>query len=208
MGAVSGSGSLPVKGEMRAMTISMETPKASGTLDEERLLVERARRDPAAFGELYERYADRVVTYAYTRTGSREDAEDIAADTFALALEGLPRYEWRNLPFGAWLFRIAANRVAMYYRRQRPSLPIHDLAIGDDDADPEREVMRASDAESVRSAVGRLKRDQQRAVVLRYEEGMRAREIAAEMGRSEGSVKLLLHRATHALRSEMLPLSA
>ncbi len=179
-----------------------------GMLNQESLLVELARRDSHAFSELYDRYNGRVYAYVYSRVNNREDAEDITSDTFALALEGLPRYEWRNLPFGAWLFRIAANRVAMHFRKQRPSLSIYDCAIHDEGADPEWEALRSSDAEDVRSAVSRLNADQQRAVELRYERGLRAREIADEMGRTEGSVKLLLHRATQSLRSRMLPLSA
>lgn len=191
------------------MSLSVENSQVSQTLlDEERLLVERARRSPEAFGEVYNRYYARVYAYAYKRTRNPEDAEDIASETFALAFEGLARYEWRNVPFSAWLFRIASNRLAMHYRKLRPCQSLDGLLIEDADADPQWELVRASEAEEVRLAVSLLKKDQQRAVELRYNWGMRAREIASEMERTEGSVKLLLHRATNALRSQMLPLSA
>lgn len=177
-------------------------------LDEERLLVERARRNSDAFGELYSRYYSRVYAYVYSRTSNRENAEDITSDTFLLAFEKLDRYEWRNLPFGAWLFRIASNQVAMYYRKARPSLDIEDVVLWDTEPTPEAEAISAASAQEVRSAVQVLNQDQQRAIRLRYDLGLRNREIATAMGRSEGAVKLLLHRATSALRSQVLPLSA
>lgn len=180
---------------------------SQGLLDEERLLVERARRNPEAFGELYNRYYDRVYAYVYGRTRSREGAEDITADTFVLAIENLPRYEWRNVPFSAWLFRIAANQVAGHYRRARPCVHLDEQLVHDE-AGPEEEALRLAAAEDVRLALTGLKRDQQRAMELRYQHGLRASEIAAEMGRTEAAVKLLLHRAMHTLRARMLPLSA
>lgn len=190
------------------MAVEVDGLVSQGMLNEERLLVERARCNREAFGDLYTRYSSRVYAYAYKRTGSRESAEDITSNTFVLALEGIGKYEWRNVPFSAWLFRIAANQVAMHYRKARPCLPIDGLYIEDQGVGPETEAVRASEADTVRDAVAGLNRDQQRAIYLRYNSDMRAREIAAEMGRTEGSVKLLLHRATATLRSRMLPMTA
>lgn|GEM_PF-122289 len=194
-------------GKDTAVTAQAASDRMSqGLLDEERLLVERARRNPAAFGDIYVRYHDRIYTYIYSRTHDREIAEDITADTFVLALEGIGKYEWRNVPFGAWLFRIAANQVAGHYRRFRPHLDLNEWMLGD--PGPEEEAMRHSDAEDVRTALTWLKTDQRRAMELRYHQGMRAREIAAEMSRTETAVKLLLHRGMLTLRLRMLPLSA
>ena len=177
-------------------------------LDEERLMVERAKRSAEGFGDLYARYSDRVYAYAYKRTRNREDAEDITSNTFVLALENIGKYEWRNLPFSAWLFRIASSQIAAHYRKSQPCLPIDDLTICDSGAGPEEAALRTSDAQEVQQALSWLTADQQRAMRLRYHDGMRAREIATQMGRTEGSVRLILHRATHSLRAQMLPLSA
>ena len=191
------------------MALTVEGDRvAQPTLDEERLLVERARRNRQAFAELYDRYADRVYAYAYKRTRSHENAQDITSDTFLLALENIERYEWRNVPFSAWLYRIASNQIAMHYRKYRPCLPIDDLVIRDTETNLEREVERISDAQDVRRALSLLSKDQRRAVELRYTQDMRAGDIAAEMHRTEGSVRLLLHRASNSLRSQILPLSA
>ncbi len=188
------------------VTTYSETMSQRG-LDEERLLVERARRDPETFGELYARYHDRIHAYVYTRTGCREVAEDITADTFLLAFEHLPQYEWRNVPFRAWLFRIAANQVAGYYRRERSCAPLDDTMVHTG-IGPEEQALCMGEVEEVRQALGTLKSDQQNAMRLRYHHDLRAREIAVEMGRTEAAVKLLLHRAMVSLRSRMLPLSA
>ncbi len=180
---------------------------SQGLLNEERLLVERARRNPEAFGEIYSQYHDRVYAYVYGRVGTRESAEDITADTFVLAMENIARYEWRNVPFSAWLFRIAANQVAGHYRRSRPCTHLDEYMVYDE-AGPEEEALRLAEAEHVRHVLMGLKTDQQRAMELRYHHGLRASEIASEMGRTEASVKLLLFRAMHTLRARMLPLSA
>ncbi|MDQ3855387.1 MAG: sigma-70 family RNA polymerase sigma factor [Chloroflexota bacterium] len=191
------------------MNANVEGTLVSQTwLDEERLMVERARRCPQAFAEIYTRYSGRVYSYAYKRTKSHADAEDITSETFALALEGLPKYEWRNVPFSAWLFRIASNQVAMYFRRRRPELGVDDVVLEDTDSDPQLQVLWDSQVDELRQAVLHLKVDQRRAVELRYNQGLRAKEIASELGRTEGSVKLLLHRATLSLRQQLLPLSA
>src|SRR5579862_9633912 len=95
-----------------ALTLSDEALKA------ERGLVERARHDPAAFAELYERYVDAIYTFAYHRLRDTTHAEDVAAETFQRALEHIGRFEWRGVPFSAWLYRIASNVIAARYRRQ------------------------------------------------------------------------------------------
>ena len=84
----------------------------------ESALVARAKKDSQAFGELYERYVDRVYSYVYSRVQNVEDAEDLTARIFYRALDRLDGYEDRGLPFGAWLFRIAHNLVANWHRDQ------------------------------------------------------------------------------------------
>src|ERR687884_209969 len=79
---------------------------------DDRVLVEAAQRDPARFGDLYERHFDRVYAFVVRRIRDRDAAEDVTADVFHRALTNLPKFEWRGAPFGAWLFRIAANAIA------------------------------------------------------------------------------------------------
>lgn len=179
-----------------------------GALDEA-ALVAAAQRDPRAFGPLYELYVDRIYRYAYRRVGSHQEAEDITAQTFQQALQALPSYEWRGLPFGAWLFRIAANLV---YRRGRSAgreVPVEDVGVfsawEDTDDDPADQVARTERASEVAALVRRLPPDQQRALVLKFSHGLPNKEIGELMGRSEGAVKQLVHRALVTLRTQMEP---
>ncbi|HEX6510518.1 MAG TPA: RNA polymerase sigma factor, partial [Chloroflexota bacterium] len=100
-------------------------PQAAGGADagDERRLVERARTDGDAFGQLYAIHVDRVFRYLRTYTESEDDAADLTQNVFLRVLEALPRYQERGLPFRAWLFRIARNAATDTFRRRRRTLP-------------------------------------------------------------------------------------
>jgi RNA polymerase sigma-70 factor (ECF subfamily) len=79
-------------------------------------LVDAAKKDPAAFGALYEIFVDRIYSYIYYKVGNQPDAEDLTARTFENALRAIKRFNSRGVPFSAWLYRIAHNLVANYHR--------------------------------------------------------------------------------------------
>ncbi len=177
-------------------------------LADEAELVAAAKRDPAEFGPLYERYVDQIYRFAYRRTGNHADAEDVTAQTFQQALAALPSYEWRGLPFGAWLYRIASNII---YRRGRTGsreVSVEDVSVfasseefeGEDPADV---IGARSDADELLAAIRTLPEDQQRALILKFARGLRNREIGEELGRSEGAIKQLVHRAMINLRATL-----
>ena len=175
--------------------------RTQAELAAERELILAAQRDRAAFAPLYERYVDQIHAYALSLTGNRETAEDVTAATFARAIEELPRFEWRGVPYSAWLYRVAANLVAR--SRRRPGwieLTPH-LLSGEES--PEEAAERGDRAAEVRAAVAALPDDQRQAVLLRFGGELRNREIAAIMGRSEGAVKLLTFRALTSLRRRL-----
>jgi len=171
-------------------------------LERERKLVEAAQLDREAFAALYDAHFQAIYSYAFHRVGSHAEAEDITAQTFQQALEHLPRYEWRGVPFSAWLYRIAANVIARRYRGVLPRAPLEDAeTVADDEREePPAMVLAAERARLLRAAVERLPPDQQRAIVLKFGRGLRNAEIATLMGRSEGAVKQLVHRALETLR--------
>jgi RNA polymerase sigma-70 factor, ECF subfamily len=175
--------------------------RSAEELEAERLLIEAAQRDRAAFGPLYERYVDQIFAYAHTLTRNRELAEDVTASTFAKAIEDLPRFEWRGVPYSAWLYRVASNLVARQARR--PAWVDLDTHQPIDHESPELIVVRRDREASVRDAVALLPDDQRQAVLLRFGGELRNREIAEIMGRSEGAVKLLTFRAMTALRKQL-----
>jgi RNA polymerase sigma-70 factor (ECF subfamily) len=170
----------------------------------ERDLVEAARKDAAAFGKLYDLHFARIYSYAYYRTRNHADAEEVAAQTFQQALEHMGSYEWRGIPFAAWLYRIASNLIAGRHRGRLPETGLDAAAeLRARDPLPEEAALEAERAREVRAAVATLPASQQQAVVLRFSQGLRNREIGEVMGCSEGAVKQLLHRAMENLRSRM-----
>lgn len=174
--------------------------------EDDATLVARAREDPEAFGLLYERYVDKIYTYLYYRTGSREDAEDLTARTFYQALDNLDRYQERGLPFSAWLYRIAHNLMANWHRynSRHPQVSLENLRLTDRSGrDPERVVERNEAREVVLEAIRSLPPERQQLLILKFGEQMSNAEIGQVMGRSEGAVKSLYHRTLVALRREL-----
>ena len=167
---------------------------------DERLLVEAAQRDPARFGELYDRHFERVYAFVVRRVPDRHAAEDVTADVFHRALAALGSYESRGAPFSAWLFRIAANAIADRFKRasRDRSRPI-------DEAEPsvEPEAERADRHADLFRLVNELPPDQRRVVVERFVEERSIRDIAARLNKTEGAVKQLQFRALQALRTKI-----
>jgi len=169
-------------------------------LEAERRLVESSQRHPRHFAELYDRYFDRIYAFALTRAGNRAAAEDITADTFRQAFENLSRFQWRGVPFSAWLFRIAANAAADYYQRasREQTLP---AVAGDDNASWENRLIEVETRTHLFQLVRRLPKHQRRVIVMRFGEEKTINEVAKVIGKSDGAVKALQHRAMETLRA-------
>lgn len=169
-------------------------------------LVERAKSDPEAFGEIYERYVDRIYNYIYFRVGDQHEAEDLTARTFYRALDHIDRYVDRGVPFSAWLYRIAHNLVANWHRdRSRRKLISLDglLRLSAPGESPERVVEEQTERESLRAAIRRLPADRQQLLILKFGERLSNAEIGQIMGKTEGAIKSLYHRTLAALREDL-----
>lgn len=172
--------------------------------EDERLEIEAARRDPSRFAKLYEENVDRVFAFAARRLSSRAEAEDATAEVFRKALAGLERYEWRGTPFLAWLYRIAGNEIADRRKaRARAGLaaPIEEGSVPAVPPSAEWDLEEARRRECVESSIDDLPADQRRVVRLRFFEERSVREIAGDIGRSEGAVKQLQFRALANLKA-------
>lgn len=180
---------------------------------DERLLVEQARSDPNAFTLLYRAYVGRIHAFAYRRTGSYEDAEEITAAVFERAWRALPTFAWKGGGFEPWLFRIAANELVSHHRRkarvhsERVARVLREMAEDLRDDPALAALLDVDDAErraaGLRAALGTLTPRYQEVITLRYLAGLSAAEAAAAMGCSKGALAVTLHRAMNALRRAM-----
>ena len=173
--------------------------------DQDRPLVEAARRDPRAFEALYRRYVSQVYTFAYHELGSHQDAEDATAGTFLAALKALPAFRGQST-FRVWLFRIARNAIANERRRRRrhPVVPLDGAVFTLAPSDPAGEAERRDDVRRVLAAVGRLPEERRQALHMRIVHELTPAEIGAILGRSEGAVRVLVHRALRAVAREVV----
>lgn len=182
----------------------------STTLEEARVaevaLIERAKLDPDAFSQLYERYVDRIYAYIYYRTGDVRDAEDLTARVFYRALAHLPDFNQTGAPFIAWLYRIAHNLVANWHRdnSRHPEVPL-DLYLHApvQEGAPHTHAERAEAESKLLEALRALPDDRQELVLLKFVDGLSNLEIGKLLGRSEGAIKSLYHRTLLTLREEM-----
>lgn len=176
---------------------------ASVPHERERQLVEAARENRVAFGALYEKHVDAIYSYALHRLHDGTAAEEVVSETFHRALENIDRYEWRGVPFSAWLYRIAGNVIAARFRVEPPA-PLGEADdVPDDEVGPEESLLSGERRHELRAAVAALPPEQQQAVVLRYGQDLQNKEIAHIMGRSEGAIKQLLHRAMRGLQRHL-----
>ncbi len=173
---------------------------------DESALIELAKKDQEAFGQLYERYSQRIYQYIYYRTSSEDDAEDLTAKTFMRAWQHIANYDDRGVPFSAWLYRIAHNLVANWHRdnSRRRIISLSDLSLWQVNEDgPEASALLAEDRTALLRVVRRLPADRQELLALKFVEHLSNSEIGEVMGRSEGAIKSLYHRTLISLREEL-----
>jgi len=170
----------------------------------ERLVAEARNGDTWAFGMIFDHYHDPIYRFIASRIHRPTDAEDLTQQVFVKALEALPRYEARGIPFGGWLFRLARNAVIDHVRTRHEHAELDavvEWAHGDSGPDEIAVVRQELDA--VGAALATLTDEQREAIELRFFAGLSAREAAEAMGRQEGTIRGLQFRAIAALRREL-----
>lgn len=175
-------------------------------ITEENAVARASQGDSEAFSFLYERNVTRIYNYIYYRIGSEADAEDLTARVFYRAFGHISTYVEKGVPFSAWLYRIAHNLIANYHRdnHRRKEVPLEDQPEIPHHADrPEHAMEKSQDVEQLLCGIRRLTPDRQQLLLLKFVENYSNAEIAEIMGKSEGAIKSLYHRALIALRSEM-----
>jgi RNA polymerase sigma-70 factor, ECF subfamily len=187
------------------MAVRRPAQKLSPKGVDERLLVQAAQSDPAKFDVLYELYFERVYYFLASRVRDRATTEDLTSEVFHKALANLPAYEWRGIPFAAWLFRIASNALADQYKRSSREQPTSDDPPSPDALpDPSSPDMETVDYHArLFRLVDHLPADQRRVIQERFVEQRTIREIARRLKKTEGAIKQLQFRALQTLRTKM-----
>jgi RNA polymerase sigma-70 factor (ECF subfamily) len=175
----------------------------------ERSTVDRARTgDQNALADLYDWYMPRVYRYAVARLGNIAEAEDVTEEVFLKVLGGIGGFRWRDVPFSSWLFRIAHNEVATHFRRtaQRggPTAALSEDMVDHNDG-PDSQVELTMTIEEVRRATDALPEAQRDVIVLRFAVGLSITETAKALGKREGNVKALQHKAVARLQKMLVP---
>jgi RNA polymerase sigma-70 factor (ECF subfamily) len=172
--------------------------------NDEQLLIEAAQRDPARFGDLYERHFDRIYAFVARRVGNRDAAQDITADVFHRALANIGKYESRGVPFSAWLFRITANAIADKWKNAAKESGTSSGTRATEETDAGKSDFDAGEHRAqLFQSVRTLPADQRRVIQMRFAEEKSIRDIAQSLRKTEGAIKQLQFRALQNLRDRM-----
>jgi RNA polymerase sigma-70 factor (ECF subfamily) len=186
--------------------MSQVSTRTGASSTDVRRLVERAQRgDRDALEELYLLHFDRVYSYLHMSVGNRHDAEDLTTQTFLRMLEALTRFRWQSAPFSAWLFRIAHNLAMDHFRSTRRWQPEEDVPEppGAEEASAEEQAMHSIGRQSMLELIDRLSTEQQQVLTLKFVFNFPNAEVATILGKTEGAVKSLQHRALVSLQKQI-----
>ncbi|MFC1892861.1 RNA polymerase sigma factor [Chloroflexota bacterium] len=176
-----------------------DTEKAA---DIDLLVIKAAGGDADAFGRLYDMYVDRAYRHVYYRVGTAEDTEDLTQQVFLRAWQAIGRYKKTSSPFLAWLMKISHNLVIDFYRSKKDKAYLDfEIVASDSHSSPERVAETEFDQQQVRRAILRLPADQQQVVLMSFIEGFSYAEIASTLGKSEGAIRVIQHRALKKMRN-------
>jgi RNA polymerase sigma-70 factor, ECF subfamily len=180
-------------------------------LAQDKKLVREAQKNPEAFGLLYDKFYKQIFNYILRRTSDIDAAKDITSQTFLKALKGLGKFRWQNVPFSAWLYRIAINEINSFYRGKKmvkinldniPEIASSETASqGVEEKEAEKEIKK--DFKILHESIKKIAPIYQTVITLRYFEKKNICEICQVLGKAEGTVKSQIHRAVKELREIM-----
>ena len=171
-----------------------------------RRLVEFAQQgDREALEALYLLHFDRIYSYLHMSVGNRHDAEDLTTQTFLKMLEAIGRFRWRSAPFSAWLFRIAHNLAMDHFRATKRWQPEEEVPEpeGAEASSAEDEALQSIGRRSMLELIENLSHDQQQVLTLKFVFNFSNGEAATILGKTEGAVKSLQHRALTSLQKQV-----
>jgi RNA polymerase sigma-70 factor (ECF subfamily) len=182
-------------------------------LKQEKQLIERAKNDPEAFGVLYDEYYGKIFGYALCRIASVASAQDVTSEVFFKALRNIKSFQWRGIPFSAWLYRIAEHEIGNLYSHNghdrvltdelKHTLELEDTSFEAETIEAEAELQKQADFLAVHASLSKLPSKYQEVIILRFFDKKQLNEITQILGKREGTVKSLLHRGLEKLRKLM-----
>ena len=195
-------------------TIAVEFNKAASTkakvmdLSEEQQLIEDAKTDTASFAKLYDYYFPKIYGFVASKVNNRNDAEDLVSETFMKALENLPRFEWRGIPFAAWLFTIARNNLNNYYvkssKNRHSELEDGRFVVDEDKQEsPKKKAAQVELSIKVKDVLKELPERELNVVQLKFFAQMSNREIVQITGLSESNVAVILYRTLRKIKPDL-----
>ena len=182
------------------------TRPAKDSTQQVRQLVERGQEgDREALEELYLLHFDRIYSYLHMSVGNRHDAEDLTTQTFLKMLEAIGRFRWRSAPFSAWLFRIAHNLAMDHFRATKRTQPEEEVPEppGSEEASAEEQAMHSIGRQSMLELIENLSPEQQQVLTLKFVFNFPNAEVATILGKTEGAIKSLQHRALVSLQKQL-----
>ena len=188
------------------MSSPAESAPARESTEHVRALVARGQQgDRAALEELYLIHFDRIYSYLHVSVGNRHDAEDLTTQTFLKMLEKIGSFKWQSAPFSAWLFRIAHNLAMDHFRARRRWQPEEEVPEPPGEEEPSAELvaMQTIGRESMLKLIDHLSPEQQQVLTLKFVFNLPNAEVASILGKTEGAIKSLQHRALVSLQKQI-----
>src|ERR671924_2196856 len=188
------------------MTSRVTQSSSKESAEHVRKLVERAQAgDRDALEELYLIHFDRIYSYLHMSVGNRHDAEDLTTQTFLNMLESINRFRWQSAPFSAWLFRIAHNLAMDHFRATRRWQPEEEVPEPAGETEPSAEVaaLQSIGRQSMLDLIEGLSQEQRQVLTLKFVFNLPNAEVATVLGKTEGAVKSLQHRALVSLQKQI-----
>jgi len=176
-------------------------------LEGELAYIEKAQKgDAACFGHLYNHYLPPIYRFIAVKVGTKQEAEDLTHEVFMSAWQKLPQYEAQGFPFSSWLYRIARNRVIDYYRTKKSHVSIDDDQMADNEifgvqSDAAEALDIGLDLAAIQEAMHALTAEQREVIQLRFMSDLSPAEIAKVLGKREGAVRIIQHRALIKLKA-------
>ena len=168
--------------------------------DEKALITQAKDGNADAFGMLYEIHAGEIYQFLYAHLTNVNDAEDITLDVFIHTWQALPTYDDRGLPFRAFLFKVARNKLIDHFRQVKHTHPLNEEMMDVNRPNPEEETLQSAERKKMRNILGQLHKDYEQVLILRFFSGLNAQEIARIMARSEAAIRVLQFRALQSMK--------